>query len=163
MNQRKATCSTILAVLEERGVKYELNGQTPIQEVLTESDRKEVANALFAMFRANQVEMSEEAKDKYQDDKALKSYITGLISNWVRKAPEFNAGGKYVAKNPGSRAGQGDEQVKEMKRLLSITTDPEKRTLIESAIASRVAEIKPEANVEIDANKLPESLRHLIK
>lgn len=163
MNQRKATCSTILAVLEERGVKYEQNGQTPISEVLTDKDRADVCSALFAMFRGNQVEMSDEAKEKYKDDKALKNYITGLVSNWVRKAPEFNAGGKYTPKNPGSRAGQGDEQVKEMKKLLSQTSDPETKAVIEKAIADRVAEIKPETSVEIDASKLPESLRHLIK
>jgi uncharacterized protein YqgV (UPF0045/DUF77 family) len=160
MNQRKATVSTILAVLEERGVTYELNGETPISEVLTDSDKKTIRDAVFAMFRNGQVEMSDEAKVKYQDDTQLKSYVSGLVNNWIRKAPEFNGGTTYQPKNPGSRAGSGDEQIKEMKKLLAATQDPEAKAQIEEAIAARQAELKPK--VEVDYSKLPDSLRHLI-
>lgn len=157
MNQRKATCSTIIATLEERGVKYELNGSTPISEVLNDSDKKSIREALFAMFRSGDVEMSDEAKQKYSDDSDLKSYISGLVNNWIRKAPEFNCGGKYVPKNPGSRAGSGDEQIREMKKLLAQTNDPSVKEAVQAAIDARIAELKP--TVEVDYSKLPEELK----
>ena len=158
MNQRKATCSTLLAVLQERGYEYELNGVTPISEVLTEADKKVVRDTLFSMFRSGQVEMSDEAKVKYSDDGKLKTYISGLVNNWIRKAPEFNADQSYVPKNPGSRQGQGDSQIKEMKKLLSATSDAETKKVIESHIAARLEEIKP-LETGIDFDKIPESLR----
>jgi hypothetical protein len=157
MNQRKATCSTIIAVLEERGVSYELNSSTPISEVLSDADKKSIRDALFSMFRNDQVEMSDEAKVKYTDDSDLKSYISGLVNNWIRKAPEFNNGGKYVPKNPGSRAGSGDEQIKEMKKLFGATTDESIKATIKAAIDARIAELKP--TVEVDYSKLPEELK----
>lgn len=157
MNQRKATVSTIIAVLEERGVSYELNGPTPISDVLNDSDKKSVRETLFTMFRDDQVEMSDEAKIKYSDDSDLKSYISGLVNNWIRKAPEFNAGGKYTPKNPGSRAGSGDEQIKEMKKLLAQTQDPEVKEAVQEAIDARIAELKP--TIEVDYSKLPEELK----
>jgi hypothetical protein len=158
LSQRKATVSTILAVLEERGVKYELNGVTPIDEVLTDADKKSIRDAMFAMFRGGQVEMSEESKPRYQDDAQLKSYVSGLVNNWIRKAKEFNNGSVYVPKNPGSRVGSGDAQIKEMKKLLSVTTDATVKATIEAAITARQQEIKP-LETMIDFDKLPQSLR----
>jgi hypothetical protein len=158
MSQRKATVSTILAVLEERGVKYELNGSTPVDQVLNDADKKTIRDSLFAMFRGGQIEMAEESKARYQDDKELKAYVSGLVNNWIRKAKEFNNGTAYIPKNPGSRAGAGDEQIKEMKKLLSLTTDPATKATIEAAIADRQVEIKP-LETGIDFDKLPQSLR----
>ena len=163
MNQRTAVVSTIISVLNERGVKYELNGQTPVSDVLTEADRKTVRDTIFAGFRAGQIEMSADSAAKYTEDSAMKTYISGLVNNWIRKAPELNNGGKYAPKNPGSRAGSQDEQVKQMKALLAQTTDAGHKALIEEALAKRIAEIKPTKEVAIDSSKLPESLRHLVK
>lgn len=157
MNQRQATVSTILAVLQERGVEYELNSQTPISEVLTPEDKHKVRETLFTMFRFGQVDYKETFQAQVDDDKALKNYISGLTNNWIRKAPEFNNDQAYQAKNPGTRQGAQDEQIREMKKLLSATTDPEAKVLINQAIESRQAEIKPSISVNLDA--IPAALR----
>ena len=155
MNQRKATVSTVLAVLQERGVVYEMNGKVTIHEVIEDKDKVAVRAALFTMFRSGEVEMSEEAKVKYAEDSELKSYVSGLLNNWLRKAPEFNAGGKYKPKNPGSRP--SDEQIKAMKQLLAITKDEADRAEIEQAIKDRQAELSPTPTV--DTSKIPEALK----
>lgn len=161
MNQRDAVVTTILAVLQERGYEYELNGPTAIADVLTDSDKKSVRDAIFTMFRAGHIDMTADAKEKYADDKALKGYVSGLVNNWIRKAPEFNSGNTYQAKNPGSRQGSSDAQVQEMKKLLKLTSDPHTKATIQAEIDARVAELKPK--VEVDISKLPESLRSLVK
>lgn len=164
MNQKQATINAIISVLKERGVDYELNGETLMSEVITKEDRDKVKEILFAGFRSGDIEYRESFKEKVQDDDKLNSYIPGLINNWVRKAKEFNNGNTYKAKNPGSRAGSQDPEVKALKALLSTQEEgSENHTKVKAALDTKLAEIKAEKNkVEIDASLLPESLRHLV-
>lgn len=167
MNQKQATVSTILAVLAERGVNYELNGSTPIGDVLTEGDRANVREAMFAMFRDGSVGFKDEATAaKYEDDAELKKYISGLVNNWIRKEKTFNCGKAYVIKNPGSRAHVGDEQLKELMKLATqIGTGNEGYEDVMQAITARKNEIAAEKSkaVDIKIDVIPESLRHLVK
>ena len=155
MNQREATVNTILAVLQDKGLDYELSGPTPVSQVLTAEDKAKVRETLFAMFRFNQIDFKDKAK--LADDKYLKDYVSGLTNNWIRKAPEFNCGIDYQAKNPGSRQGSSDEAIKEMRKLLSVTTDAQAKQVIQQAISDRQAELKPKATVNLDA--IPAHLR----
>jgi hypothetical protein len=164
LSQKSAVIQVTLATLSARGVSYELNGSTPISSVLTDADKSTIRNTLFSMFRKGEIEMKAEAFAKSSDDAYLKNYVSGLLNNWVRKEPEFNCGSKYQAKNPGSRQGSGDQQIREMKKLLSVTSDEKTRSVIQAEIDSRVSELKAAKNtVQIDTSKLPESLRHLAK
>lgn len=163
MNQRTATVQTIISVLKENGVKYELGGSTPVSEVFTDEMKEQVRKLLVAGFETGKIEMAEESKVKYADVKELKKYVTGLINNWVRKAPEFNAGGKYQAKNPGARAGSSDEQLAEMNKLLKQTNDPAARAAIQKEIDARKTEILYSKQPQIDASKLPAHLRQYVK
>lgn len=156
MNQRDATCNALISVLADRGVNYEENGPTPISEVLNADDKTKVRAMLFIAFRKGDIDFK--SPEKLSDDKYLKDYISGLVNNWIRKAPEFNCDTVYHAKNPGSRQGSGDEMIKEMKKLLSVTEDPEAKEVIKSAIEARQAEIKP-TTVTVDVSKIPEHLR----
>lgn len=163
MNQRQGTVNTILSVLQDNGIDYELNGPTAVKDVLTDSMKQQVRDILFTSFRNGDIEYKSSFQSKVDDDSELKKYISGLVNNWIRKAKEFNSGETYKAKNPGSRAGSTDPEVKEMRKLLSVTTDPEARTLIQEAINSKIAELKAEKNqVSIDVSNLPEHLKHLV-
>lgn len=142
---------------------YEFNGPASLQSVLTTEDKQKMKEFIVNSFLAGEVEMSAEGKAKYFGDRAeLNKYTVGLINNWVRKAKEFNGGSgfSYVAKNPGSRAGSGDETLKALRALLKITTDSDARAEIEAAISERTSEIKPKPEINVDA--LPEHLRHLV-
>jgi hypothetical protein len=159
MNQRDATCNALISVLTDRDVNYEENGPTPISDVLNADDKTKVRAMLFIAFRKGDIDFK--SPEKLSDDKYLKDYISGLVNNWIRKAPEFNCDTVYAAKNPGSRQGSGDEQIREMKKLLSVTTDAEAKEVIKSAIATRQAELKP-TTVTVDITKIPEHLRALL-
>lgn len=164
MNQRTAVVQTILGVLKDRGVTYELGGSKGINEVLTDEDRAKVRQLIVAGFKAGHIEMAADSKEKYMsDDKALANYTSGLVNNWIRKAPEFNGGSKYQAKNPGARAGSTDEQIAEMTKLLKSTNDPKVKQTIQSEIDKRKAELFYAKQPQIDSSKLPASLRHLVK
>ena len=160
-SQKSAVCQVIMSVLAQRGVDYELNGPTPVGDVLTSDDKARVREIVCEGFLNSEIQMTPQAQDKYLSDMSeLKKYVHGLVNNWIRKNPEFNGGDKYQAKNPGSRAGSGDEQVREMRKLLKVTTDSESRKLIQAAIDARLEEIKP--TIEINSSALPEHLRHLV-
>lgn len=149
MTQRRAVFTAIAACTEiTPGVAVQLD----------EKQKEAVYAKLFQMFTAGEVELRGERTSDW-----LTKYIPGLVNNWVRKDPDLNGNTKYVAKNPGSRTGSGDEQVKAMKALL---TQPglseENIATITAAIEERKAALKPAAE-PINVSALPESLRHLVK
>src|SRR5665213_2102450 len=104
---------------------------------------------------------SDEAKLKYNTPELIRTkYVPGMVSNWIRKDTRLNGGDVYVAKNPGSRAGSGDEQLKNLKALKSL--HPEHSEAIDVEIQARLAELgknKPVKQVVVDYDKIPEDLR----
>jgi hypothetical protein len=158
-SQKDAVVRAVMSVVEG----YTLGEETPLSEVITKEEKDRVKTILFNGFRNGNIELSPEAATKFRADAELKKYVTGLLDNWIRKYPQFNAGQSYVTKNPGSRSGTGDAKIKALKALLKTVTDNEVKAQVQQAIDERLNELKPEAKVEIDVNALPEHLRHLVK
>lgn len=162
VSQKQAVRNAIFSVLEDRGESFELNGSTAIGDVFNSDDKATAREILFAGFRNAEIEYKESFQSKVDDDAELKKYVSGLLNNWMRKDKELNCGQVYKAKNPGSRAGSQDAEVKEMRKLLKVTTDEASRAMIQEAIDARIAEIKPAKSVTIDSSALPEHLKHLV-
>ena len=160
--QKEAVVSTLLSVLAERGVEYEQNGEVIMKDILTPDDKAKVREQIIAGFIAGEIQISDDARTKHTAN-GFVSYTNGLVNNWIKKNPAFNAGQKYIPTNPGSRAGQGDDTIKALRGLLKGEQTAEAIIEINQAIAQRLAEIKPSSVVEINVDHLPESLRHLVK
>ena len=94
----------------------------------------------------------------------MNTYVQGLISNHLRKDIRINGGEKYVAANPGSRAGQSDPQIKAMRQLAkTLEEGSAEHTKVVNAINEKLAAIKAEkAKVEINVDDLPEDLKSLV-
>jgi hypothetical protein len=131
---------------------------------LTKDQRNTVISFVVEGIIGGSVDFSAEAKAKYDTAAKVKSYTTGMVSNHLRKDKRLNGNTKYEIKNPGSRAGTGDQQLKAMKALRSTLTDADQLAEIDLAIEARQAEIKTSKTkaVEINVEALPESLRHLV-
>lgn len=114
---------------------------------LTREQRAQVNMILFEGFRSGTIEL-----DREYSDTELKAYVSGLQSNWLRKDKRLNGGVAYVPKNPGSRAGGGDAQLKALRTLQKMQTDPAKILEIQSFIDKRLAEIKPASTKEATVN-----------
>lgn len=125
----------------------------------TKEQRAVLNNILCEGFKAGSISYD----GAIPEDKELRAYVSGLVSNWLRKDNRLNGGVKYTAKNPGSRTGSTDPQVKAMRLLLATKTDAAEREEIQAFIDERVAELKPSKSVEIDVSALPEELKHLVK
>lgn len=148
MSQRDAVYQAISSV-----VTFE-DGHN-IKEMMTPELRAQVNLILFEGFRSGAINLTQEYTDA-----ELRSYVSGLQSNWIRKDPRMNGGGKYVAANPGSRMGQGDASLKAAKNLLaSITPDNDNYEAVVTYIAERTAELAKVKTIAVDFSALPEHLR----
>ena len=158
VNQKQAVTNAVLSIFPD----YELGGEVTLKSIFTKDTKAQVIAIVAEGFSSGNVNMSAEAQAKYLgDEKALTKYTGGMVDNWVRKNTDFNFGQKYITKNPGSRAGGGDDTVKALRGLLKTEQTPEARAEIETAIKERLAEIKPTKTVEINVDALPEHLKHL--
>lgn len=157
MKQNDAVFSAVCSVLG----RDDFNGAVE----LSKTERDEVVNIVTTGIMSGKVDFSDEARGKYDTEKKIKSYVVGMVSNHLRKDKRMNGGVKYETKNPGSRAGSGDDTLKALKALRSTLTDATEIEQVEAAIAARTEEIRASKQkaVEINVNALPEQFRHLVK
>lgn len=127
---------------------------------LTKDQRDVVISSLVAGFQNSEIALSEAAQAKHDTEQKLRTYSSGLLNNWLRKDTRLNGGVKYQAKNPGSRAGSGDDQVRELRKLKSTMTNPDHIAKVEQAIQERINELKAEKAKstiqDIDFSLIPE-------
>lgn len=158
ISQKDAVYNCVTGFLKEKGIDHEDGNRVE----LSKDERKTVIGMLI---EATESGVTEVKSSTARAD--LNNYWNGTLSNWLRKDTRMNGGSKYVTKNPGSRAGAGDDQLKELKKLLARVTlagNEENIQAVNEAIEARVAEIAKEkaAELEVDMDKIPDSLKHLI-
>lgn len=158
ISQKDAVYNCVVGFLSEKGIQHEDGNKVE----LAKDERKTVIGMLIAATNEGVCEV------KSATARAdLSNYWNGTLSNWLRKDTRLNGGDKYVTKNPGSRAGAGDEKLREMKKLLAKVTlsgNEQHITAVTEAIELRKAEIAEEqaAKLEIDTDILPDALKHLV-
>src|SRR5271157_5995691 len=108
ISQREAVYNSIVLVLATASIEFK-DGMS-IDGLLTKDLRTQVHALVVDGFKSGEVEFEKTPSnaEKLASEAKLNSYVSGLISNWVRKDKRFNGNVTYVPKNPGSRAGQGD-------------------------------------------------------
>jgi hypothetical protein len=149
VNQKEATYAAICAVTGHKG--------EGVLEISKEQ-RAQVNMILFEGFRAGKIQL-----DREFTDQELKSYVSGLQSNWIRKDKRLNGGVKYEAKSPGSRAGSGDPSLKALRALMSTLTKDEDKVEVQGYIDARVAELNVAKAPTIDYSVLPADLQAKFK
>ena len=154
-SQKEAVFSAITGVLSEKGISFE--DGTNVATLMTKELRGLVSAVLVEGFKSGSIDL-----DKQFDDDGLRTYASSLQSNWIRKDKRLNGGIAYVAKNPGSRAGSGDEQLTAMRQLLkTLPHGSADYVEVQNFINNRVMELKTSKtkSVKINVEALPETLR----
>ena len=145
MNQKEAVFVAVCNVTGHQG-----EGSVEISK----EQRAQVNMVLFEGFKAGTIEL-----DKEFTDSDLKAYVSGLQSNWLRKDKRLNGGIQYTAKNPGSRAGSTDPQLKAMRALLGTLTDPTEISEVQGYIDAKISEINATKQAKtVDFSALPADL-----
>jgi hypothetical protein len=149
-NQKEAVYSAVVST-----TTVDNNTATPSKE-----ERAQIVAIVAAGFEAGEVMMSESACVKYLGNAVeLKKYTSSLVNNWLRKDTRLNGGAKYVTKSPGSRAGSGDELIKNLKALRATLSDDDKIAQVTEAIMARQAEIKVVTAPPVDLDLIPTDLK----
>lgn len=156
--QKEAVFSATTSVLSEAGIT--INEGDNVSSLLNRELRAQITSILVEGFNSKKIALEK----SFTDEADLRTYCSGLTSNWLRKDKRLNGGMNYVAKNPGSRTGSSDPQIKAMRLLLSTKTDPAEIAEIQAFIDSRVAVVAPKkAAKQINVADLPVELQHLAK
>ena len=154
------------------GVKYVLgtsfDPSLSAREQLSDEQLVAVKNYVSGMISAGGVEYSKDISN----EKEVAKYVSGMVSNHLRKAKELNGGETYVPQSTGR--GSRDTQISELNKLLKTYAEgTEEYNQILNAITSRKNEIaaeKAEVSKEkrkakelssINMDALPESLKTL--
>ncbi len=141
LTQRESVFVATMNVLADAGISYD-EGSTPVLEIVTKDMRSSIIGMVTQSIISGETVLSDEARAKFDTETKVRSYVCGLVNNWHRKDPRLNGNTKYVAKNPGSRQGAGDEQLKALKALRAVKAgDAEALKSIDAAIADRQAEL----------------------
>jgi hypothetical protein len=152
--QKEAVFSAVTSVINEANITVG-DGES-FSTHMNRELRAQVTSILVEGFNGGNIALEK----PFTTDSELRTYCSGLTSNWLRKDGRLNGGTKYVAKNPGSRVGSSDIQLKAMRTLLSTKTDESERAEIQSFIDARVAEVKASRKpaATFDPSALPAEL-----
>lgn len=170
MSQVAAVFAVTTRVLEAHGIAFTPNS-TVVREVISKEQRAEIIDGVVALFQAGEVEFkaTESNAAKLSDPKALRNYVNGLVTNHHKKDKRLNGGVAFEIQNPGSRAGSGDAQLRELRKLRASLeasgSSAEILASVEEKIEARVEELnaaKPKKTPKINIDLLPEELRALV-
>lgn len=144
MTQKDAVFSAVSQILASNNVSFTANS-TNATAVLNRELRSQINGVLVQQFLAGNVELSEDAKEKLNDESQLRAYISGLVSNWLRKDPRLN-GGTVLAtttstKSTLSKTIKSDPQLQALRKLHNAQVEPSKRLEIQAHIDRRIAEL----------------------
>lgn len=142
MKQREAVFNAVTNVMGTQDEAYQP----------TKEQRAQIIDIVAEGLHNGSVDFSDEAKAKYDTFDKVRGYTSGMVSNWLRKDTRLNGGETYKPKNPGSRTGSQDEEVKNLKLLLkSGQLDSEGEKIVQARLDERIKEIKA-AKAQVDIN-----------
>lgn len=158
--QKEAVYSAVMGILESHSVEF--NEGQKIDDIFTKDMKTELSEAIKAGFTSKQIVFEDTPANaaKLADDTKLSAYVSGLVNNWFRKDKRLNGGVQYIAKNPGSRTGSTDPQLKALRALLVKVEGTPAVDRVVTAIDKRLSELKP--TVQINSSDIPEELQDLI-
>jgi hypothetical protein len=140
MTQKDAVYSAVSTVLNNAGISFTASS-TSVFSLLTRELRSQINAILVTQFENNEIELSVEAKGKLANKSELKAYVSGLVSNWVRKDARLNGGSNINVSSVSKRIFKSDPQIKAMQLLLSTKSDPNERIEIQSFIDNRISQL----------------------
>jgi hypothetical protein len=165
LSQTQAVYDATHAVLKDAGISFE-DGQD-IKDVITSEHKASINAILCEGFTEDKIELKDTPanQEKLANPTELKKYVSGLMSNWFRKDKRFNGNTVYVAANPGSRTGQSDPTMKNLRLLKKQYESTGKdAAAIDEAINTRAAELKisKAKAIEVDMDAIPAELKETL-
>jgi len=144
------------------------NASIAARNLLTDDQLETIKTNIFNGILNGTIDFGKEITD----EKELSRYVSGMVSNYLRKSKELNGGSDYAPQSTGR--GSRDPQVSELNKLLKTYTEgSDEYSQIVFAIEARKNELASERTVVVKEKKkvkefesinmdvLPESLKSL--
>lgn len=162
MKQKDAIYNLIVGAFATANIPFN-DGMDVASTMKDKTFRASVQAAAEAGFLAGEIpfEDTPSNREKMTTPAKLSQYVSGLISNWVRKDVRLNGNTKYAAKNPGTRVGSTDPQLKALRQLATqFKGDSLKFAEIQNHITTRVSALQSEKakSIKVDLSVLDPAL-----
>lgn len=134
MSQKDAVVSEVKAIL---GSSFDPS--QPAREQLSDEQLKTIKSNIVSNILNGSVDFKKETTD----EKEIARYVSGMVSNHLRKSKDLNGGNSYSPQSTGR--GSRDPQISELNKLLKTYTEgTEEFNQIVTAIESRKTELASE-------------------
>lgn len=159
-SQKEAVYVAVKDILEANGKSI----KTTEPVALSISERAAVVQYIADLIASSQAYFSPNAAAKYSTEKDIKKYVSGLVSNWLRRDPRLNGGSASAVASQSESKKEPDTVLKNLKNLLhNVKGNPEAEAEILKEIEKRSAGIKADKIAgKIDKDSIPEHLKHLL-
>jgi hypothetical protein len=132
-------------------------------EIIIDDIRKQVCEIVTEGILNGDIDYNKDEKNI----KEVKSYVPGMVSNWLRRNKVLNGDVNAKAAKPGSRLGVGDEELKTLRDLRKTQVEPEILAEVDKYIKARLSMLKKEKQVvkqaDINIDALPKHLKNKLK
>lgn len=149
VKQKEAIYNIVTTILKENGKTVEPD--VPVK--LTSEEAKDAVAMITHGFESGTIALSDKARQSYDSEKKIRNYASSLLNNNLSKDKRLNGNRKHQYKNPGSKAGAGDQIIKDLREYKKMCTAPEDIQKANAAIARRLEEIRQE-NLEKMKSKI---------
>ena len=163
VSQKESVINEVKAIL---GSSF--NSGAPARDLLTDDQLKVIRANIISGIMNGTIDFGKEVFD----EKEVSKYVSGMVSNYLRKSKELNGGLNYVPQSTGR--GSRDPQISELNKLLKTYSEgSEEFAQIITAIEARKAALNAEKTSVVKEKKkskefesinmdaLPENLKSL--
>ena len=134
LSQKDAVYQATMAVLKRNNVEFK-DGQN-VRDAIKDNLRlrSEIRNLVFQGLRTGKVAFG--GSEDERDDRTLRTYATGLISNWFRKDRRLNGGGRYIpaTTREDRHVSAGERKIRQLQAAVDVTDDKDLKKRLEEAI-----------------------------
>ena len=159
VSQKDAVYEISMRVLEENRINFD-EGVDILTDVIDRDIRSSIVSIIVENFEQDNI-----VSNKNHIGEKLRSYSSGLVSNWAKKDLRLNGNIEHTIKNPGSKVNSTDPIVRELRKMLKEVKGTEHESAVGAELRIRLESLRKEQSksITINASLIPESLRHLIQ
>lgn len=160
MKQKEAVLAAVMSVFAENQVEF-IQKHSAAKSMLSDGMYSSVVDIVTEGIKSGHVSFSDAAHEKYHSDDLKRDYVKSMVNNWLKKDERLNGGVEYKPKNPGSRTGVTDPEIKNLKLLLKSgkLKTKEAEDKVKERIEAKKAELRAsKENVEVDLSAIDPAL-----
>lgn len=167
ISQVQAVINAVVSFAADNNIEF-TQGSTDARSFLREEDIGGIAELITTQVMNKEVQFTDNAWAKYDTRQKVYGYVKSMVKNHLKKSLKLNGGEPYRPTNPGSRTGQSNPEIKNLKaciaKLKSDGADSETIGKFEAALEAKLEEYRAskQPQVEVNTDLLSDELKALL-